>query len=221
MRAKTARAGQAAGFLTLISRSADGGLTPGGKDPGDAASSVDPQPLGTKPMTSATLIAVAGTLVMTSTLVLDATSAAEQVRHAGRNVTYPKSVEFTEKDAERQRAAGSFVREGLTFHTEGPRAGEISMIVIEGTFDFVGGVGPYQASILRTFEDGETVTVEIEGETTQQDGGRVSLGDYQCVDGTGSLEGVVCEGSYTSTPFANRMTLVDWEGVVSAPDGAP
>jgi hypothetical protein len=160
------------------------------------------------------LVSAAG-LLLVSAHALEA--AAEPVRHAGRNVTYPKSVEFTEKNPEKKHFAGTFEKGGLTFHTEGPRAGEISTLVITGTFEVTDGIGPYQAQVVRTFEDGESITVEVEGERRRQNGGAIAVGSYRCVDGTGSLKGVACAGTYTSRPFANKMTVVDWEGTVTMP----
>jgi hypothetical protein len=162
-----------------------------------------------------TLLVTGAILLVAGGAIHRPATATEPVAHAGRNVNYMKSVEVTEKDEATQRVAGTFVREGLTFHTEGPRAGQVSTIVISGTFENTGGTGTHEATILRTFADGDTVTIEIVGKKLKEDG--LSRGDYRCVDGTGSLEGVACEGTYTSTPYPNRMSVVDWEGTVTQP----
>jgi hypothetical protein len=162
------------------------------------------------------LFAAAATLLLASASGLDAASA-EPVRHAGRNVTYPKSLEITAKDDETEHLAGTFVRDGVTFHTEGPRAGQVSTIVITGSFDFTGGVGPYEAEIVRTFANDETLTLAIQGERMRVDGELSNAGSYRCVDGTGSLAGAACEGTYTSRQLRNRMSLVEWQGELTVP----
>lgn len=142
--------------------------------------------------------------------------AAESVKHAGRNFTYLKTVEITEKDEASKHMAGTFQRVGLTQHIEGPRKGQISTITITGSFDLIDRIGPHQATILRSFDDGATVTVKIEGETKRTPEGRIGVGRYRCVEGTGSLEGVSCEGHYESRYFKNKMGVVDWQGTITA-----
>jgi hypothetical protein len=163
------------------------------------------------------LISVAAMLFLGPAGGFDTASAAEPVVHAGRNVTYLKSVEIIEKDEAAKLVKGKFVREGLTFHTEGPRAGEVSTFVITGAFEFTKGAGPYTATILRTFDDGATVTVAVTGGVSLASGKPLSTGDYRCVDGTENMKGVTCEGSYTSRPLKNKMTIVDWKGMTRKP----
>ncbi len=140
--------------------------------------------------------------------------AGEPVKHAGRNFAYLTKVEMTEVDKEKKKAAGNFERVGLTLHTAGPRAGQTSTITITGSFDLTNRLGPHQATIVRRFEDGDTVTIEVKGETKRGENGRFGEGRYRCLEGTGSLRGVRCEGSYLSHYFDNKMGMVDWEGTI-------
>ena len=138
-----------------------------------------------------------------------ATFAAEPVTHSGRTITYRSDVKVEKVGDVEGHIRGTFKREGVTLHETGPRAGQISEIVIEGDFDMVNGLGAYQAKMFRTFAGGDTVTLQIDGESKPKG---VGVGTYRCTEGTGTMTGVQCQGTYSRQGFKNKMTVVDWKG---------
>ena len=154
--------------------------------------------------------------VLVAGLMLLAASpfAAEPVDHSGRTITYLSHANFEKVGDVDGHISGTFKREGLTLHMTGPRAGQVSEIVIEGDFEMIKGVGAYQAKIFRTFADGDTVTLQIDGESKPKG---VGLGTYRCIEGTGTVAGVQCQGTYSRQGFKNKMTVVDWQGTITPP----
>jgi len=140
--------------------------------------------------------------------------AAESVNHSGRTITYPGDVKVEKVGDVDGHIRGTFKRAGLTLHESGPRAGQISEIVIEGDFDMIKGVGAYQAKMFRTFADGDTVTLQIDGENKPKG---IGVGTYRCIEGTGAMAGVQCRGTYSSQRFKNKMSVVNWEGTITPP----
>ena len=103
--------------------------------------------------------------VVGSVLFGAATFAAEPVTHSGRTITYRSDVKVEKVGDVEGHIRGTFKREGVTLHETGPRAGQISEIVIEGDFDMVNGLGAYQAKMFRTFANANTETLQIDGES--------------------------------------------------------
>jgi len=153
-------------------------------------------------------------LVVAFMLVGAAAFGAEPVKHSGRTITYRADVKVEKVGDVEGHIRGTLKREGVTLHETGPRAGQVSEIVIEGEFDMVKGLGAYQAKMFRTFADGDTVNLQIDGENKPKG---VGVGTYRCIEGTGAMVGVQCEGTYSRQAFKNKMTVVDWQGTIAPP----
>jgi hypothetical protein len=165
-------------------------------------------------MSMKSLFAAAATLVAVSSPALQPAFAAEPVNHSGRTITYRGDVKVEKVGDVEGHIRGTFTRAGLTLHETGPRAGQVSEIVIEGDFDMIKGLGAYQAKMFRTFADGDTVTLQIDGESKPKG---VGVGTYRCIEGTGGMAGVQCQGTYERQGFKNKMTVVDWKGTIIPP----
>lgn len=161
-----------------------------------------------------TLLATAATLVAVSLPALQPVLAAEPMGHSGRTITYLGDIEVEKVGDVEGHVRGTFKRAGLTLHETGPRAGQVSEVVIEGEFDMIKGLGAYQARMFRTFADGDTVTLQIDGENKPKS---VGVGTYKCIEGTGAMAGIQCEGTFERLAFKNKMTVIDWNGTTTPP----
>jgi hypothetical protein len=152
--------------------------------------------------------------MLAATLCLPAVTArAETVTQKGRDTVQCTDEKYIEIGDVPEHYVGVYKCEGVS----SPEGGEVGVLELWGTGDFIAGSGPEQGYYTVTYVDGSTVRGNWQDTLmAAKDGTTSGKGTYNITSGTGRLAGVKGKGTYTITSFSGK-SWIDWTETYTVP----